>query len=551
MAHIVQCIEPDRLPIEIKLEVRDGEKFCVFLLPNTSRRPGDTGASSGSLRSTILLRSETDPPPEASLVFEVSIYDPGTGDPVTMRTQRLGSSVNTDYVRPHVRSRVTPGMELRSGSRLEVILLDLRRVTFTLQLEEEISSRASRAIGGGGVRHKQPKAGGDTAYFLYNTARSVLTINLQYLIARATSALTKLGIPPWIIPLAITAILVVGGLAYFAYTQAQAANEAEEMAAASEEARAQAEASASISLENELTCLAQTQDLAQRLQLRDLGNKAMIRETLGFTFTNSVVLGEGGAQYGDSDVISFDKEQQDALIEAIFVKFENLSGAAEDASICLGQASVLEPDLPVYTLLWHPDPEFVCPSDYAAVDDGIDRVGRFGLSMRVKRQYGGIERDQQLAQASGDDGVNTDARMAVRWAAEKHALGLREVQTALFAADTGNRVAVAPSQGHLWVLTLWDAYNRMPSPADGALDNPVGMCITEMMQQVGRQARPAEPGAPLLPNLVEVALGDEKIRLSPTPGCPWPDGAIQKGAQQAILAVAHTTKALSEGSNQN
>lgn len=549
MPHIVQCIEPDRLPLELNLEVRDGEKFRVYLLPSSSR-PGEAGASSGSLRSTILLKEDTDPPPEASLVFEVSVYDPGTGDPVTMRVQKLGASLNTDYVRPHVRSRVTPGMELRSGSRLEVILLDLRRVTFTLQLEEEISSQASRAIGGGGVRHKQPVAGGDTAYFLYNTVRSVLTINLQYILARLTGWFTKLGIPPWIIPLAFTAILMVGGLAYFAYTQAQAKNAAEDAAEAAAEAQAVAQANAAIALENEMACLAQQQALAVKLQELELQAKALIRQTLDFTFTNSIVLGEGGAQYGADEVVNYDKEQQDPLVEAIFVKFDQLSGVPEDAAICLGQEPLLEPDLPLYMLLWHPDPEVVCPSDYATVDNGVDRAGRFGLSLRVKRLYGGEEREQEVAQAISnvnDLELNADPRMAVRWAAEKHLQGLREVQTALFAADTGNRTAVAPSQGHLWTLALWDAYNRMPSPADGALDNPVGLCIAEMMQQVTRQARPAEPGAPLLPNIVEVALGDEVIRLSPTPGCPWPDEAIQKGAQQAMMAVAHTANAASQG----
>ena len=32
MPQIVQCIEPDSLPIQISLEVPDGELFCVYLL---------------------------------------------------------------------------------------------------------------------------------------------------------------------------------------------------------------------------------------------------------------------------------------------------------------------------------------------------------------------------------------------------------------------------------------------------------------------------------------------------------------------------------------
>lgn len=554
MPHIVQCIEPDKLPVEQRLEVHDGELFSVYLLP-TAMRTGDAQGSS-SLRSTIMMKSDVaeGPPPEASLVFEVSVSDPNTGDPVTMRVNRLGSSLNTDYVRPHVRSRVTQGMELRSGSRLEVILLDLRRVVFTLQLEEEISSRASNAIGGGGIRHKQPVAGGNTAYFLYRTVRSVMATNIQYLIARITSALTKLGIPPWIIPLAITAVLVVGGLAYFAYTQAKAADEAQNQQALAMAAQAEAEAAASIALENEMACLAQQQALAERLQMIRLEAQAVIRETLSLTFTNAVVIGEGGAQYGDQDVLVFDKDQVDGIIDAIYVRFDGLTGVSEDAPICLGQEPVLEPDLPLYVLMWHPDPGMVCPADYTDVQNNVQWRGRFGLSDRVKRQYGGVEREQDIAQAiqttNGTD-LDADPRMGVRWSAEKHAQGLREVQVALLNADTGSRVAVSPSQGHLWTLALWDAYNRMPSPADGALDNPAGVCITEMMQQVSRQARPAEPGAPLLPNIAAVAVGDETVRLSPTPGCPWPDDAIQLGAQQALLAVAHMANYMTQGEPEN
>lgn len=548
MSHIVQCIETDRLPLEVKLEVRDGEKFCVYLLPSISR-PGKAGASAGSLRSTVLLKSAVDPPPEASLVFEVSIYDPGTGDPVTMRTQRLGSSLNTDYVRPHVRSRVTPGMELRSGSRLEVILLDLRRVTFTLQLEEEIASRASSAIGGGGIRHKQPVAGGDTGAFLYYTVRSVLTINVQYLLARFAAVLQRLGIPTWIIPIMLTAILVVGGLGYYAYTQARAANAAEEAQAAAEDSQREAQAAAEVSLVNEMACLAQQQTLAMRLGLQELQDKALIQETMRLTFTNSVVIGEGGAIYGGADVLAYDQEQIDSLLDFIHVRYDDITSISSDADTCMAQEALLQPDLPAYVLMWHPDPDLVCPQDYSDVIENVPVRGPFGLSDRVKRQYGGDEREDDIAQAAGatSSDLDTDPRMAIRWSTEAFISGLREVQSALLAADAGNRVVVAPSQSHLWTLALWDAYNRLPSPGGGTLDETASACITKMVIQVNQQARPAEPGAPLLPNIVAVAVGDEDIRLSPTPGCMWSEDVIKLGAQQALLSVARATFYTAQG----
>ncbi len=543
MAHTVQCIEPDNLPIQISLELADGEMFCVYLLSDASTAPG-------GLRSTILAPADTDPPPEAALIFEVSIYDPGTGDPVTMRVRRLGSSLNTDWVRPHMRSRVTPGMEIRSGSRLEVVLPDLRRVSFTLQLEAEIHQATSSAIGGGGVRHKQPVAGGDTAYFLYNTVRSVLTINIQYLIARATAALTKLGIPPWIIPLAITAVVVVGGLAYFSYTQYQAAEAAEEQAAAAQEDLADAEAQQSAALAAQMDCLAQRQALAQRLNDIKEEMKAQVSLALQSGFTVSVAIGEGGARMNEDAVVEYDDQLTGSVINRIVTLMQEMSGVPSEASVCLSHDNVLVPDLPRYVLLWHPDPDLVCPIEYAAVDNGIDRAGRFGLSERVKRQYRGEEFEEDLVTALGSaDPSQADARMADLWSATNHANGLRDVQTALLLSDAGNRVPVAPSQAHLWTLALWDAYNRMPSPADGVLDNPVGICITELMDRVLQSAPPAEPGAPLLPNIVDVASGDKKILVTPTPGCPWPDDAIQLGANEALRAVAQMANYNSQGSN--
>ena len=67
------------------------------------------------------------------------------------------------------------------------------------------------------------------------------------------------------------------------------------------------------------------------------------------------------------------------------------------------------------------------------------------------------------------------------------------------------------------------------------------------MEQVLRSAPPAEPGAPLLPNIVGVASGEDKILVAPTSGCPWPDGAIEQGANAALLAVAHTANYNSRG----
>ena len=361
--------------------------------------------------------------------------------------------------------------------------------------------------------------------------------------------LQKLGIPAWILPLAFTALLVVGGLGYAAYRQYKGKQAAEAIAEANAEAAEEAEAKAATALENEFECHRQRQALALRLNDLKEKIKAEVELALQTSFTYGVALGEGGARMGEDTVVSFDKELQKSTVDAVTNRVQELAGVPSEATVCLSQESVLVPDLPRYVLLWHPDPNLVCPVDYAAVDNGIDRAGRFGLSMRVKRQYGGVEFEEEILTAMGDspDPAGADPRMADRWSAATLAIGLRDVQAALLTSDAGNRVPVAPSQAHLWTLALWDAYNRMPSPAEGVLDSPTAVCIAELMGEVQRTARPAEPGAPLLPHIVDVASGEQKIRVTPTPGCPWPEDAFQMGAQQALLSVAHLANYDSQG----
>ena len=134
----------------------------------------------------------------------------------------------------------------------------------------------------------------------------------------------------------------------------------------------------------------------------------------------------------------------------------------------------------------------MCPLEYSEIDKGINRMGPWGLSTRVAKEFGAQNLSaggeagalQQLAEQLGD------VRMAVHWSATTLTMGLREVQLTLLTSDTGTRPVVAPSQMHLWSLTLWDAYNRLPSPASGVLDKPVGYCVDELIGKL-----PAESGA--------------------------------------------------------
>ena len=162
----------------------------------------------------------------------------------------------------------------------------------------------------------------------------------------------------------------------------------------------------------------------------------------------------------------------------------------------------------------------MCPLEYSEIDKGINRMGPWGLSTRVAKEFGA-----QNLSAGGEAGVLTveqlgDVRMAVHWSATTLTMGLREVQLTLLTSDTGTRPVVAPSQMHLWSLTLWDAYNRLPSPASGVLDKPVGYCVDELIGKLLQSPEPSVPGQPVLPDLTVVSGGDKQLAIAPSASCP-------------------------------
>ena len=128
------------------------------------------------------MKANDNPPPEASLVVELDVYDRGAGDPLVFRVKRMGSRVFTDLVRPNVRSRLAEGHENSFGIALELVLQDTRRVGVTLQLESDLMQR-SDAIGGGAIRHKALKDG-DAGWFLYNSFAQLMSLNATMIRAR-------------------------------------------------------------------------------------------------------------------------------------------------------------------------------------------------------------------------------------------------------------------------------------------------------------------------------------------------------------------------------
>jgi hypothetical protein len=528
----VQCIEPDSLPLKTELEVRLLERFRLYVLSDVRHSSGS------SLRSTILLPFEQNPPPEALLMLEMDVYNPGAGDPPLFRARRMGARCFVDVVRPNVRSRLREGGEIPSGSRLEAILQDSRRITVTMQMETDLM-RSSNAVGGGSMRHKAAKDV-SSGWFLYNSLASLLTLNWIIIKSWLEKWARRLGIHPWVIIVLMSIMALILLALYSAYNRNKAAEAAEEEVVNLEESQENLEKARSNALDNEMACLAERQALASRLKDIDEKKRLLASQALAYSFTQSMAVENGGSRMMAKDVLSFDKQFQETLESAVVVAMDSVRVDPGEMSFCMEQDSVLGMDLPKYILTWHPDVELVCPLQYSVIDSGINRMGSWGLSSRVAKEFGAQNLSEGGAAASVQLGEQLgDPRMAARWSASTLAIGLRKTQFTLLTMDTGSRPPVSPSQAHIWSLTLWDAYNRLPSPASGVMDKPIEYCVEELVNAMIASPEPAVPGSPLLPDVTLIASGEKKINVTPSPSCPWPADVFEKSANSAIQAVAN------------
>jgi hypothetical protein len=528
----VQCLEPNTLPLVVALETEMLQRFRMYILSDVRFGMGS------SIRSSILLHADEDPPPEAILVAEMDVYDPGAGDPPLFRIRKMGSRCVIDLIRPNVRSRLSEGGEIQHGSRVEIILQDARRILLTMQMESDAFHRSS-AVGGGSLKHKEPQ-GVSSGWFLYNSVFQIITLNGVLVKAWLEKFARRVGFHPYVIAIVLTVGLVIGLSLYAVYSRGQKAQVAQDQVANLEDAQDVLEQSRANALANEMACLEERQALAGRLKDIAEQKRMLAKQALNFGFSQSIAEDIGGKRMVSKPSIPFDEQYQKNTLKTIVSVIDTVGADATDMVFCMEQHPVLGADLPRYLLTWHPDRDLVCPLEYSVIDQGINRMGSWGLSTRVAKEFGaqnlsagGQTGSQQLAEQLGDP------RMAARWSATTLAIGLREVQFTLLTTDTGTRPVVAPSQMHLWSLSLWDAYNRLPSPASGVLDKPVGYCVDELIGKMMKDPEPSVPGQPILPDLTAVAAGEKTIAVSPSPSCPWPTGVFQKSAEAAIQSVAN------------
>ncbi|MFT5586656.1 MAG: hypothetical protein ACI9VR_004255 [Cognaticolwellia sp.] len=535
MSQSILCTEPGGRPLIASVELESGENFSIYVIE-------DADPAGSILRATILRKGTNTPPPGSLLLFEATLV--GTGGNSAIRTVLVNSQITVEMIRPDARSRVTSNIEIPSPSRFEINFGDLRTISFTLEAPSASGGKGAKSmVGGGGTRRSSALAVGGSSSYMIPSIVATLRVPQMAVLKWLTAQAQKLGLSPWMIGSLVAVLFTLGSsiaVAGWSYMKSKDAEEETAAAIADMESAADARDSA---LQAEAQCLVERRDLVEALGDVQKERELLAEAALALTATRILAAEKGGGRYSSEEAIGFDRI--DDMKEKVVAVISSLRGEAKTATFCLQQDEQLGNDLPRYVLLWHPDTKLVCPTEYATVENGIAAMGRWALSDRAAREFGVQEEATSSPDTPGDGISNllSDPRMRDRWSANAYTQGLRAVQEGVLTAPTGDRPAVAPGQAHLWMLTVWDQYNKMSSPVGGVMNTSAEQCAQSLVMEQLNFSGPAEPGQPILPDIVKVANGELKIEPTPTAGCPWPsERSMEDSAQAALRAVSHMAK---------
>ena len=513
----VQCFEAEARPRRAALALSPGSAFQVWLL-------GDAPAAAlRGLRATILRRVGEDPPADAAFLMEVQLQrsaDRGA----SLWIRGVTRHVPLDERREDGRGRPAADTEIASGTRFEVTLIDQRVVSFELQVAAAVAQGAAAAAAAGRARGPTAARTLSLSRFwalpgllasLGANKRGVIRL-MQRIPMRGTLGKIKGG--------AVAAVGVMAVLGIALLHQHKALDVAEERADAAEASVALAGSSADAAMASEAACLEVRSELARQLSDGAAERRAQAELALALTAAAGAAVNGGGPRMATRDARAWDEHHREPLVRWVQDEMST-TAPPEGAEPCLEQEPLLGRDLPIYALLWHPEPERLCTLEMAQVSGGVDRAGPWGLSARVAREFGGPSSD------------GAEMRLNPRWSAATLTTGLRAVQGAVLGADTGSQPPVAPGQLHLWGLTLFHALNHMPESPEGVLDADATVCVERAIEELGGRGGSAASGQPALPDLLDAAAGGV-APLTPTAGCPWPDDALSGGAGAALQAAA-------------
>jgi hypothetical protein len=522
---LVRCIEPLARPRFVELRLEDGQGFTVYALQ-------DALEGLGELRATVLRGDEELPPRGAIPLLSLQPL-PSTDREIVLLVRDLGIA-DIEWHLPGRTSHVIEGTRLPSDARLEAAVPGRRRLQFAFEVSGAGVAGVRAAIAGSGAvpRRKAVKRAG--ALWLVPGLYNVLNDTKDVAFDTMKDLASRLGLSPRMVA-SLASVLSVGLIGLFGwYQQYKETKAVEEQAAGLAAELELAQASNSMTLQSEQVCLQERRDLVAQLGDQVQAKLLRMDAALAPTASRSAALQGGGARLASEALLEHDALALQDLERRLVALAGDLAAPGPESARCLAFERQLETDLPRYALLWHPDPEASCPEAYAGSPAGVEVVGRWGLSQRAVDDFG------VLAPVQGFNAATTDPRLNDRWAARVFTAGLRAAQNTLLAAG-GERPSVAPSQAQLWGLTFWGAYNAMPSPAGGVLDEGIEDCVAAAMATWATRRPAASPSDPVLPDLLTVLDGEAKLSLTPTPGCPWPPGVLDEAVRGAFRAVGRAS----------
>ncbi len=532
MSHTIHIYEPQSTPRQATIVIEDGQPLAVYVLSD------NLAEDARELRSTIVRKVQQNPPPNSVLLFELDVRTARKGELPTMRVLKVGSQAVIELIRKDSRGRIVRGTDLKSGARFEATLRDLRTVVFSLEIESE------GALGLGGVAGarkggSKPVGGVFNVMFLVPNVVETIKEPLSKFAAVLQALGKKFGLSRQMISMSVVMsgfILGAGFFAYKQYSQKQGLEEELEFALLAKE---DAVAAKNIAIGAEQICREQRKELTKQLDEVEAARRLHAENAMSTLLSQAVAREAGGARMTSDEALTFDgpavKEVHEIVVAQMGVQREPLNLA----TICMSHENTLGQDLPPYMLAYHPIEGELCPDQFNVVEAGVDMGGPWGVSKRVAKEFG----------ARVDVADGEDVRLNDRWSADTFTTALRVVVDAIATADTRDRPPTAPGQLHGWSLAFFDAYNRMPSPAEGAMDRPAEECIAEAVKEISGKYVPAEPGQPVLPPLGLVVSG-EQIKVTPTAGCPWPQDALAHGATASVRAITQMAlieQAIEEG----
>ena len=518
MSITVHCYEPQANPRAISINFAAPEPFAIYALQD------NLSEDARDMRTTIVRRLTDNPPPNSTLLMELEIRKNRPGELPTFRAMRVGARVILELIRVDSRGRVAKGTELKSGARLEATMRDLRTYIFSLEIESELV--AKKGIASTRPTGSQAVAGVGSLLWIVPNVLETLAEPRAKVVAWLAKVAKKMGISPSMISgmLLMSTFMIAGVIV--GYSQYTEADKARQELIEKQEALLNLNYAHGAATSAEAECRIQRKLLAKALEEVENARAAQAQKAMAIQLSRSVAVERGGSKFGSDGVLEFDKKAVNAVHKFVVAGMTKNKTTDNLAFDCLAQESILGQDLPKYLLLYHPTEDDYCSEEFSAVIGGVDMAGPYGLSERIAKFHG--------APYSGEE----DPRTLGRWAATTIADTMRTIQEAILTADVGERASVAPGELQDWSLAFLDAYNRLPSPAEGAQDRPTEECIQAAVVEIAKRYAVEDSEQPVLPDISLVA-GGEKLQVTPTAGCPWPSDAINLGAASALRAITN------------